>query len=105
MSESKRRPSAWTRLLGGFGLMAAVSAVGCQSDIGGQTLPSPYWQTDDVQYFPAGPEFKLSREAAAMKQYKNEQLRAGKQPVPVVPAEMPPGAPPVPAAIPGGAAP
>lgn len=105
MSVSKHHRPAWTRLLGGFGLIAAVSAIGCQSDIGGQTLPSPYWQTDDVQYFPPGPEFKLSREAAAMKSYKNEQLRAGKQPVPVVPGEMPPGMAPVPAAIPPGGIP
>jgi Mg-chelatase subunit ChlD len=29
------------------------------------TLPSPYYLRDDVQYFPAGPEFKLPRETAA----------------------------------------
>ena len=56
---------------GGFGAMLLVVAtsVGCQSDYAGQTLPSPYWQKDDIQYFPPGPEFKLSREAAAMKTY------------------------------------
>lgn len=104
MSKSNHRQGAWTRLLGGLSLAAAVSALGCQSDVGGQTLPSPYWQTDDVQYFPAGPEFKLSREAAAMKAYKNEQLRSGKQPVPAVPAP-PPGAGPVPGPMPGDQAP
>jgi hypothetical protein len=36
----------------------------------GQTLPSGYYIQDDIQYFPPGPEFKLSREAAAMKAYK-----------------------------------
>ena len=46
---------------------ASVSMTGCQVDIGGQTLPSPYYIYDDVAYFPAGPEFKLSEEAAAMK--------------------------------------
>ena len=84
MNQSKHRRRGWGSLLGGLGLLAAAGAAGCQSDIGGQTLPSPYWQTDDVQYFPPGPEFKLSREAAAMKAYKNEQLSAGKQPVPAV---------------------
>ena len=84
MNQSKHRRRGWASLLGGLGLLAAAGAAGCQSDIGGQTLPSPYWQTDDVQYFPPGPEFKLSREAAAMKAYKNEQLSAGKQPVPAV---------------------
>ncbi len=54
---------------GGVLLLAATASVGCQSDYAGQTLPSPYWQKDDIQYFPPGPEFKLSREAAAMKMY------------------------------------
>jgi hypothetical protein len=29
--------------------------------------------TDDVQYFPPGPEFKLSQEAAAQSAFKQEQ--------------------------------
>lgn len=45
---------------------------GCQVDVGGQTLPSGYYLQDDIQYFPAGPEFKLSKEAAALKAYKKE---------------------------------
>jgi hypothetical protein len=59
-------------------LLAAVAAVGglgltgCQVDVGGQTLPSAYYLQDDIQYFPAGPEFKLSKEAAAQKAYKKE---------------------------------
>lgn len=62
----------------GFRLLAAVAAVGglgltgCQVDVGGQTLPSAYYLQDDIQYFPAGPEFKLSKEAAAQKAYKKE---------------------------------
>lgn len=44
-----------------------VGATGCQVSQNGQTLPSPYYLEDDVQYFPAGPEFKLSREAAALR--------------------------------------
>jgi hypothetical protein len=87
---SASRSSAGRRLLGGLGLATALGLSGCQMDIGGQTLPSPYWQSDDVQYFPPGPEFKLSREAAAMKAFKQDQLRSG-QP-------MQPGGPPVPAA-------
>jgi hypothetical protein len=47
--------------------VAALSLTGCQVDIGGQTLPSAYYLQDDIQYFPAGPEFKLSKEAAALK--------------------------------------
>ena len=47
--------------------LASVGLTGCQVDIGGQTLPSAYYLQDDIQYFPAGPEFKLSKEAAALK--------------------------------------
>ncbi len=54
-------------LFASLGLVLACTATGCQIDVGGQTLPSPHYMQDDVQYFPAGPEFILSREAAAMK--------------------------------------
>ena len=52
--------------------VAGISLTGCQVDVGGQTLPSAYYLQDDIQYFPAGPEFKLSKEAAALKAYKKE---------------------------------
>jgi hypothetical protein len=52
--------------------IAGLSLTGCQVDVGGQTLPSAYYLQDDIQYFPAGPEFKLSKEAAALKAYKKE---------------------------------
>lgn len=52
--------------------VGGASLTGCQVDVGGQTLPSPYYLQDDIQYFPAGPEFKLSKEAAALKAYKKE---------------------------------
>jgi hypothetical protein len=58
---------SWRTVLVGAGLLMAVGLTGCQVDVGGQTLPSPYYMKDDVQYFPPGPQFKLSREAAAMK--------------------------------------
>ena len=56
----------------GFLALSCLTSVGCQVDVAGQTLPSPYYLQDDVQYFPAGPEFKLSNEAAAMKAYQAE---------------------------------
>jgi len=43
-------------------------------DIVGQTLPSPYWLTDDPQYYAPGPEFKLAREAAALKEQAANQI-------------------------------
>ncbi len=57
-----------------FGVVALLTgASGCQSSINGQTLPSPYYLQDDVQYFPAGPEFKLPREAAALRAAQAEE--------------------------------
>ena len=67
------RSQRWlTAVLCGMGLVA-LSLTGCQVTVGGQTLPSPYYIEDDVQYFSPGPEFKLSNEAAALKAYKAEQ--------------------------------
>ena len=43
-------------------------STGCQVEMGGQTLPSPFYLSDDVQYYAPGPEFKLAREAAALKE-------------------------------------
>lgn len=57
----------------GLVMWAAVGMTGCQVDIGGQTMPSPYYMSDDIQYFPPGPEFKLAREAAALKQQSQEE--------------------------------
>jgi hypothetical protein len=57
-------------------LAAAASGIlftGCQTTIGGQTLPSPDYLTDDVQYFPAGPEFKLQNQVEAARKYELER--------------------------------
>lgn len=67
------KTAAWQRMtFATCGLALAALASGCQVNAGGQTLPSPWYYTDDVQYFAPGPEFKLTREAAAMKAYKAE---------------------------------
>ncbi len=52
-----------------------ASSTGCQVSVAGQTLPSPYYIYDDVQYFPAGSENKLANETAAMKAAKTETAR------------------------------
>ncbi len=70
----KTRPvSVWSTLLfvGCAALCGASS--GCQVSVGGQTLPSAYYLKDDLQYFPAGPEFKLSNQARAIEEYKLRQ--------------------------------
>lgn len=62
---------AWLRnTLWGLALGCIFGSTGCQGVYNGQLLPSPWYVRDDIQYFPPGPEFKLSREAAAMKAYK-----------------------------------
>lgn len=61
-------------LLTGFALtLAVITTTGCQIVENGQTLPSPYYLHDDVQYFPPGPEFILTNEAAAQKAYRAEE--------------------------------
>ncbi len=63
-----------------LGVWMAIAAVslgvtantGCQVQVAGQTLPSPYYLNDDVQYFPAGPENKLANETAALKAAREE---------------------------------
>ncbi len=59
----------------GLGLLVFAGLTGCQVETGGQTLPSPYYMNDDVQYHPAGSEFKLANEAAAQKAYSQDQAR------------------------------
>lgn len=66
--------SIFTRAVAVITLAALFStSVGCQVSLNGQTLPSPYYLQDDVQYFPAGPEFKLPREAAALRAARAEE--------------------------------
>lgn len=68
--------------------LVLISATGCQTTIGGQTLPSAYFLGDDVQYFPAGPQDKLFLERRALEQYKagqEQQLPGGEAPTPGAP--------------------
>ena len=69
------KPFSRLRMLSYTGtvVLASIASTGCQVDVGGQTLPSPYYIYDDVQYFAPGPEFKLSNEAAAMKAAKAQR--------------------------------
>ncbi len=55
-------------------LLAGVCVTaGCQVQVAGQTLPSPYYLHDDIQYFPKGPQMKLQREADALKAHSDGQ--------------------------------
>ena len=79
-----KRSAFWT-LLGGLGLLSA--ATGCQSTYNGQSLPSPYYLQQPVQYYPPGPWFKLQGEADQMKLYSDQaaQQNPNAAPPPPVP--------------------
>ena len=55
-------------------ILGSLSVTGCQIEVGGQTLPSAYYLQDDIQYYAPGPEFKLAREAAALKEQQAELI-------------------------------
>lgn len=74
MAEKKRID--WQKAFTGLLLAGSLaSTLGCQVSVAGQTLPSPYYLRDDVQYFPAGPENKLANETAQLKRAQTEAAR------------------------------
>ena len=76
MSQTKRS-QAWKYAILGLLLVGGLApSVGCQVSVAGQTLPSPYYLYDDVQYFPAGPENKLANETAAINKARAEAARS-----------------------------
>jgi hypothetical protein len=80
MWETLGRKGLAKATLSALALALVAGSTGCQMHIGGQTLPSAWYQTDDVQYFAPGPEFKLANEAAALKARQAEAaLEAGPQ--------------------------
>jgi hypothetical protein len=76
-------------LAGGLLLAACGASTGCQIDVAGQTLPSPYHLSDDVQYYAPGPEFKLANEATALAEQRAAEI-SEPQLEPVVPAPAAP---------------
>ncbi len=67
------QPSRLWMALGWAGLAVCLGLTGCTGEYGGQNLPSGYYLSQQVQYYPAGPEFKLSQEAAAQKAYRDTE--------------------------------
>ncbi len=49
------------------------ASIGSDESNSGRTRPPAYYLEDDVQYFPVGPEFRLSREAQAIEEAKLKQ--------------------------------
>jgi hypothetical protein len=83
------------RCLAGLGL-ALGTLSGCQTWVGGMTLPSGWYLQHPPQYIPPSPPFPLTRELAGMEAVN---AAAGTGPVPL-PAPLPPpvvapAAPPV----------
>lgn len=62
--------------LAGVGLALSLAITGCQVQVAGMSLPSPYYLSDDLQYFAPGQEFKLANEAAAMRADAAEVISA-----------------------------
>ena len=59
-------------LLLGAVMLGAMGLTGCQSCPNGQTLPSPHYMTDDIQYFPPGLEQPLPNETADLQAQQAE---------------------------------
>jgi len=69
-----------------------LPSVGCQVEYAGMTLPSGKYMHDDVQYFPAGPEFPWANTQAATQRARMRAM--GIEPPPdggVVAPVAPPG--------------
>jgi hypothetical protein len=68
MRKAQSKHASWRPLAAAILWPAMTLLTGCQIEMAGQTLPSPYYLTDDIQYYAPGPEFKLAREAAAIQE-------------------------------------
>ena len=83
--------------LAATGMMAIVGAsTGCQTQIAGMTLPSPYYLEHPPQYFPQEPDFPLIKELATQEAQSgmlspNSSAPAGPVPGAAGPAAVPPG--------------
>jgi len=81
-----KRPVLW----GLLGCMAAAAGLtGCQVDTNNQTLPSPYYLSNNVQYYQPGPWFKLQHEADNMKLYNEQAAQQQGPPAPQPPPTQP----------------
>jgi hypothetical protein len=91
MTRIDQSKKLFRKTIAAVGLALSLAAAGCQVHVAGMTLPSPYYLSDDLQYFAPGPEFKLANEAAAMRAQSAEVISVP-PPVPA-PAIVPPPAP------------
>ena len=54
-------------------LVSSAMSVGCQTNIGGQTLPSAFYLKDDIQYYPPSTETPLPNARRAQREYRLNQ--------------------------------
>lgn len=66
-------PSCRASLVLVAGAIISMASVGCQSTVGGQTLPSPDYLRDDVQFFPAGSEDLVPNLRERLDKYRVDQ--------------------------------
>ncbi len=88
-----RRSRGWLGLALAFGLPLTV---GCQTHLGGMTLPSPHYLTDLPDFIPRAPNFPLPRELARQQEIAANAFGGGAlPPEEILPpgAGVPPGAP------------
>jgi hypothetical protein len=84
---TSRRVALWSALaVGGI-----LPSVGCQVEYAGMTLPSGKYMHDDVQYFPAGPEFPWANTQAATQRARMRAMGI-EPPPPPAPFVQPAGA-------------
>ena len=56
-----------------LGALMLVPFSGCQVTRNGQTLPSPHYLDDDIQYHPSGTEFQYQQEVDHMNKINAER--------------------------------
>jgi hypothetical protein len=75
------KSTRWCKCLGVAGLGILLSgSIGCQTWVGGMTLPSGYYLDHKPQYFPPDPDFPLQKELATM-QAQDALINGGGRPV------------------------
>jgi hypothetical protein len=58
--------------------LTIVGLTGCQTSVGGMTLPSPYYLEHRPQYFRPDPDFPLEKELATQQGFDRLAIGQGK---------------------------
>jgi hypothetical protein len=86
-----------------FGLGIGLGVLsGCQTNVGGMTLPSPHYLEHPPQYIPPSPPYPLPRELASQEAINAAPI-PGAAPIAPLPAPVPVPVAPPPAVVPAPA--